>query len=255
MPYSVFATYYDRLTEEVHYRERAQYFDTIIRQHLDVTDETILLDLACGTGSLSVELSALGYDVIGVDGSADMLSEAVSKPSERPILWLCQDFGALDLYGTIDVAVCALDSLNHITDPELLRTAFQRVALFTGPGGLFIFDVNTPYKHREVLGNQTFVYDLDDLYCVWQNTTDEDLRTEISLDFFIRRGRTYTRESEQFAERAWPHEQLSELLDQMGYDLLAVYAGDSFRPVGECDQRAVYVARRRRDVNNNRKEP
>lgn len=132
MPYHAFAAYYDRLMEQVDYRRRAQYFDSVIRQHLSVAEKPILLDLACGTGSLSVELSRLGYDVIGVDGSADMLSEAASKGAGE-ILWLCQDFSSLDLYGTVDAAVCALDSLNHITDETALEAAIGRVALFTAP--------------------------------------------------------------------------------------------------------------------------
>ena len=133
--YEALAGYYDELTEDVSYAKRADFIQRLMARSR-VPVKTVL-DLACGTGTMTALLTRRGYELVAVDGSADMLSEAVSKPSERPILWLCQDFGALDLYGTIDVAVCALDSLNHITDPELLRTAFQRVALFTGPGGLF----------------------------------------------------------------------------------------------------------------------
>lgn len=243
MSYSVFAAYYDRLTEEVDYQRRAQYFDSFIRQYVHVTEDTILLDLACGTGSLSVALSALGYDVIGVDGSADMLSEAMSKGGGN-IQFVCQKFDRLNLFGTIDVAVCALDSINHITSIEAVEKAFSRVSLFTAPGGLFIFDVNTAYKHREVLADNTYVYDLDDIYCVWQNTTDEHLVTEISLDFFVKHGKTYTRESESFCERAYSHEQLCGVLTRTGYELLAVCAGDTRDPVGETTQRAVYVARK-----------
>ena len=201
--YRAFAAYYDRLTREIDYPGRAAYFDRLIRQHLPVDSGTILLDLACGTGSLSVEFSKLGYDVIGVDASPDMLAEAQQKPATRPVLYLCQTFQQLDLYGTVDVAVCALDSLNHITRLGELEQAVGRVSLFTAPGGLLLFDVNTPYKHREVLGNNTFVYDLDDLYCVWQNTTDRQLRTRISLDFFVRRQGAYYRESERFYERGY----------------------------------------------------
>lgn len=244
---SAFAAYYDRLTQEIDYPQRAQYFDEIIRQYIDVTEKTILLDLACGTGSLSTALSALGYDVIGVDGSADMLSEAVSKPmGEKSVLYLCQPLEQLDLFGTIDVAVCALDSLNHITDPVVLRRAFERISLFTAPGGLFVFDVNTEYKHRTILADNTFVYDLEDVYCVWQNTTDELLKTEISLDFFVRHGKTYLRESERFCEQAYAQELLTEMLTQTGYEVVAIYADDSFLPIEETTQRAVYVARKKR---------
>ena len=242
--YRAFAAYYDRLTREIDYPGRAAYFDRLIRQHLPVDSGTILLDLACGTGSLSVEFSKLGYDVIGVDASPDMLAEAQQKPATRPVLYLCQTFQQLDLYGTVDVAVCALDSLNHITRLGELEQAVGRVSLFTAPGGLLLFDVNTPYKHREVLGNNTFVYDLDDLYCVWQNTTDRQLRTRISLDFFVRRQGAYYRESERFYERGYTREQLEGVLARTGYQLLAVYGADTQQPLGETDQRAVYLARK-----------
>ena len=119
------------------------------------------------------------------------------------------------------------------------------MALFTAPGGVFVFDVNTPYKHREILGQNTFVYDLGDLYCVWQNATDDTLLTEITLDFFVREKTLYAREGESFCERGYSHDTLAGILDRAGFELLAVYAGDTFDPVGETTQRAVYVARRR----------
>lgn len=241
-----FARFYDQLTSEIDYAGRARYFDALIRRHMTVTDETILLDLACGTGSLSTELSSLGYDVIGVDGSADMLMSASGKNTglERPVLYLCQDFGALDLYGTVDATVCALDSLNHIIELEQLEDTFSRVSLFTVSGGLFIFDVNTIYKHREVLGNNTFVYDLEDVYCVWQNTTDETLKTEIALDFFTRHGAKYMRESERFYERGYTKEQLETALKRASFELIEILEGDLLTPPAKKAERAVYVARK-----------
>lgn len=249
MAYQVFAAYYDRLMGEVDYRARAVYFAGLIRQFLRVPScaqgRPLLLDLGCGTGSLTVELAGLGFDMIGADGSAEMLSAAFGK-SGGGIQYICQEFTELDLYGTVDAAVCTLDCLNHVAAPEALDKTFERVGLFTNPGGLFLFDVNTPFKHREVLGDHTFVYDLEDLYCVWQNTTDkETLITDISLDFFIKKGKTYQRESESFQERAWSREFLEELLERHGYDVLAVYGGDTQTPLGEQDERAVYVAQRR----------
>lgn len=242
--YDIFAAYYDQLTGNVDYEARAQYFDRLIRSVLVPADRAILLDLGCGTGSLSICMDQLGYDVIGVDGSAGMLSVALSKTASK-IRWICQDFASLDLYGTVDVTVCALDCLNHITKYELLKKSFERVSLFTRQGGLFLFDVNTPYKHREVLGNNTFVYDLDELYCVWQNATDiKTLTTDIALDFFVAQGKNYLRQSEQFSERCWTPTQLEQLLRETGFTLLAVYAGDSERPLGERDERAVFLAQK-----------
>ena len=137
--YSRFADYYDALTRNVDYKKRASYFHQILSgQNLP---GNILLDLACGTGSLSVEFSRLGYDVIGVDASEDMLSQALQKKSELnlDIIFLCQTMQELDLYGTVDGAVCALDSLNHITNPTGLQKALDRVSLFcTRRGRLFL---------------------------------------------------------------------------------------------------------------------
>ena len=177
-----------------------------------------LLDLACGTGTLSIELARLGYDVVGTDGSEQMLSEAMqnkaralygedfereepSDPSIERLLFLCQPMQQLDMYGTIDAAVCALDSLNHITDPAVVQKVFDRVSLFMNPGAVFVFDVNSVYKHREVLGNNVFVFDREDVFCVWQNTLSEDgFQVQMDLDFFAYNDEDdrYTRTQESF---------------------------------------------------------
>ncbi len=248
MMYSAFAGFYDELTGNISYKERANYFDAIIKEFH--TEGPILLDLACGTGSLSVELSRLGYDVIGVDNSADMLSVALEKKYEtgEDILYLCQDMTELDLYGTVDTTICALDSINHVTDPKAVRKIFQNVSLFTVPGGLFIFDVNSPYKHREVLGNNTFVYDCENVYCVWQNEYEEESGiVNISLDFFSydEESDSYQRSSERFKERSYEPAWLEQLLDKCGFDILALYADDSREAPKEDSQRLIYVARKR----------
>lgn len=244
--YGDFSMFYDRLTENVDYSQRAGYFSGLIQKWVQRPVE-LVLDLACGTGSLSVELAQLGYDVIGVDGSEEMLSQAMEKKFDRQadILFLCQDMEDLDLYGTIDAAVCTLDSLNHITDPEKLQRVFNRVSLFLAPGGVFFFDVNTPYKHREILTGQTFVLDLDDLYCVWQNTSADGETVEISLDIFARESQEdggYQRYMESFSERAYSHEQILEFLKKSGMELLAVYGDDTMEPPVETSQRWIYAA-------------
>lgn len=241
--YTAFAQYYDALTRNVDYRGRASYFDALIRRHSDRAGEGLLLDLACGTGSLSVELAALGYEVIGVDGSPDMLSVAARK-ARGDILFLCQPMTALDLYGTVDVTVCALDSLNHLPDEAALDRTFAGVSLFTSPGGLFLFDVNTAYKHREILADNAYIYEPDGLFCCWRNAyRPADGSVEIALDFFERLpGGAYRRSGERFWERVFPPEILRDSLEKNGLRLLAVYGDDSFAPPGETTQRAVYVA-------------
>ncbi len=216
--YGGFSCFYDRLTENVGYPARAAYFDELIRRWAARPAE-LVLDLACGTGSLSLELARLGYDVIGVDGSPDMLAEAMEKKlrQQADVLFLCQDMDGLDLYGTVDAAVCALDSLNHITDAGTVQQVFDRVSLFLAPGGVFLFDVNSLYKHREILAGQTFVYDFGDLYCVWQNACEDGETVDISLDIFAQEeGEGYRRYTESFSERAYSHEQILEFIEKSG---------------------------------------
>jgi len=241
MAYGVFARYYDALTANVQYKSRAVYFDGLIKKH--IPDAKLLLDLACGTGSLSFEMSSLGYDIIGVDASPDMLSVAAQKNVCEPrVLFLNQAMQDLELYGTVDAAICALDSLNHLTPDELSKT-LERLRLFIAPGGVFIFDVNTEYKHREVLAGSCFVYELDDLYCIWQSGLLKDASIEITLDFFERsHDGSYIRHREQFCEYLHEDARLRESLTYAGFKILDVFEADTQNPPGPKSERIVYVA-------------
>lgn len=242
--YGVFADFYDELTQNVDYKSRAEYFLEILRRHNHSPGLT--LDLACGTGNLTIILKQLGVDVYGVDASGEMLSVAREKSAEKglDILFICQLMQELDLYGSIDTCVCTLDSINHITDIEDVQKAFDRVALFTNPDGVFLFDVNTVYKHRNILADNTFVYDTDDVYCVWQNSLKENNTVNIDLTFFYPDGDVYRREDENFCERAYTDEELRSMLSHSGFSVEAVYGDMSFDPVSKETQRAIYVARK-----------
>ena len=244
--YGDFSAVYDRLISDVDYDAYCEYICGILSE-LHVPSG-ILLDAACGTGTLSLLLSRKGYDVIGVDASEDMLGEAQNKriASGEDVLFLCQPLEELDLYGTVDAAVCTLDGLNHITDEKTLQTALNRISLFMNPGGVFLFDVNTVYKHRRLLANNTFVYDLDEVYCVWQNELEEATDTvEMSLDIFEGDGESYVRSFESITERAYSDEILSALLEKAGLEKVCVYdfmSRDAVRPDSE---KAVYVCRKK----------
>lgn len=259
--YEVFAEFYDRLTENVEYVRRAEYFDSIIRDNID--SAKLLLDLACGTGSLSYELAARGYDVIGADASVDMLSIAVQKRCEDSAEEQCnpmfieQDMTEMQMDTQMDVVVCALDSLNHITELSQLEKVFKCVGNSLRQGGLFVFDVNTIYKHREVLGNNIFVYDLGDLCCYWENAIDEELSdddsllVDIWLDFYIavefnedNPEGLYYRRCESFSERAYGANTLARLLSQNGFEILHIYNDCTRDPIDETTERAVYVVRK-----------
>lgn len=244
-----FARYYDALTADVDYRARGAYLKKLAEQHGGRF--RLVLDLACGTGSLAVELARLGVEVIGVDGSQGMLAQAMAKScrleeTAPPVLWLCQGMEQLDLYGTVDTTLCTLDSLNHLPGRESLRRVLHRVWLFTEPGGLFLFDMNTPYKHTRVLGNTTFVRETEEVYCVWQNTLEpRDSSVGIELDLFAReKNGRYTRYREAFREYAYPTREVCELLEEEGFRLLELRGDYTGGPPGPEEQRVVYIARR-----------
>ncbi len=240
--YEAFAGFYDALTENVGYKTRGDYIRGLINEH--GVNGGLLLDLACGTGSLSVELARQGFEVIGVDESPAMLCEAQNKAYQNgvEILFLCQRMQALDLYGTVKAAVCTLDSLNHLIKEEDVRETFRRVSLFLEPGGVFVFDVNTVYKHRQVLGDNIFVYDTDDVYCVWQNRLDKKTDTvEITLDFFAKtEDCVYDRSGERFFERAYETGKLCEWLEQAGMKAVHIY-GEMTREAPSPDAQRIYI--------------
>lgn len=242
--YDAFAEVYDKLTDNIEYKKRADYVSALFDRY-GVRGKEPILDLACGTGSLTIELAKLGYDMIGVDSAYAMLSQAQNKKYEEnvDVLFLCQDMTELDLYGTISGAVCMLDSLNHLDSAEDVKRTIEKVGLFMEHGGIFIFDVNTIYKHREILGNNTFVYDCDDVYCVWQNSLNDDDSVDISLDIFEREDGVYYRSGEEFSERAYPIGQYKKWLGDAGFELLHIYDEMSDRELNDRTQRAVFVAR------------
>ena len=241
--YHIFSQFYDNLTFNVDYEKRAEYLQSVLS--LWGHEPGLTLDLACGTGSMTLALKKSGWDIFGADGSQEMLSIGMEKAYEKElsVLFLCQKMENLDLYGTIDTCICTLDSLNHITEKAALQAAFDKVALFMNPDGLFVFDVNTVYKHQRILGNNTFVYDTDTVYCVWQNSLKENNIVSIELDLFEKTGGVYTRYTEHFKERAYEIGELKQMLTQAGFETLAVYRDMTTDPITETDDRALFVAR------------
>ena len=242
----IFSTFYDALTADVDRGRIADFCEEMLQKYHPKRE--LILDLCCGTGTLAAEFSRRGYEVIGVDASPDMLMQAAEKNSglPQPVLYLCQPLQQLDLYGTVDLAVCTLDSLNHLPGKAALKKALHRLQYFVEPGGLFIFDVNTPYKHREILGNNAFVRENEVVFCVWQNEyTPLEHKVEIQIDFFRHTaGDGYLRDGEQFCEYAWEPEEITALLEQEHFEVLELWDGyRKHKPSGET-QRLVFVSRR-----------
>lgn len=243
--YENFAEVYDHLMCDVNYEKRAKYLLSLFEKY--DRRPKVMLDLACGTGAFSNEFAKCGIEVIGADASPEMLCTARCNSDNLGlnVFYLCQRAEDLDLYGTVDGAVCCLDSLNHITDYGSFCRAISRVSLFLEPERLFIFDVNTVYKHKYILADNTYITEEDGVYCVWQNQTDENtLITDIMLDFFIKDGETYRRTCEDFSERAYTKEEIKSALCAAGLKIETVLDDISGKPVNSKTERAVYVTRK-----------
>lgn len=241
-----FASVYDIFTEGVDYSSRADYIISLLNEN-SVTDG-IILDAACGTGSISEYLVQAGFDVIANDISPDMLNIAREKLNrfDNKVLLLCQDLCELDLYGTVDGAVCCLDSLNHITQEDELNQAISRIALFMRKNGIFIFDVNTIHKHRNILSDSTFVYENDDSFLVWQNSEcDDDNVVEMYIDVFIQNeDGSYSRYCDEVVERAYSVDCIGKLLTDNDFEVVAVF-GDMSRSAPEDEEERVYFVARK----------
>lgn len=243
--YSDFAEFYDNLTQNVEYDKKADYILEVLKKHNH--NAGLTLDLACGTGTLTLELKKRGIDIYGADASYEMLSIAQQKAYEsgQEIMFLCQKMQKLDLYGSIDTCICSLDSINHLTSKNDVRQTFNRVSLFMNPNGLFIFDANTVYKHKYILGDNCYIYDTDKVFCAWQNNYNEtDNKVIITLDFFEPDGKMYRRSSEQFSERAYTREEMTSMLTNAGFTVEAVYDDMSFDLPKDNSEREIYVARK-----------
>lgn len=212
--YNEFAMLYDQLTENVNYEARSEFISSfLIAKGIDKGN---LLDLACGTGSFANEFVKLGYDVTGVDYSEDMLTVAHNKLNGDAILVKASmtEFSNENFY---DAIICMLDSINHLESENSVQEAFDRAYENLKDGGVFIFDVNTIYKHQKVLGNNTFIYDEDDYYLVWDNELVNDKTVRILLDMFFFNGESYDRYSEEWEEIAYKNEELISMLNKSGF--------------------------------------
>ena len=245
--YQFLAGCYDELTYDVPYPRWADYIEKHFRRR--GLPGNIVLDLACGTGSLTRELAQRGYEMIGVDLSPEMLAEAAEKNrdvGEVPPIFLCQPMENLDLYGTIDACVCCLDSVNYVTSPKKLQQAFERVHLFLMPGGLFLFDINTPEKLRGLDG-QVFLDETEDAYCVWRAEYSKRSRIcSYFMDIFRLDPDSgqWNRGEELHEERAYTIPELTGFLQQAGFRDIKVYGELKLRPPVPNEGRVFFVARK-----------
>lgn len=245
--YEALAQFYDELTEDVDYAAWADFYEHFFREHTNLEIKTVL-DLACGTGTLTRLLAQRGYEMIGVDRSPEMLMEAQEKCMDvegvRP-MFLHQSMDELDLYGTIDACVSCLDSVNYVTDPDALQEAFRRVQCFLMPGGLFIFDVRTPELFQSLDG-QMFLDEAEDVYCVWRaEYREEEKICTYGFDLFEKqRNGLWRRECEEHNEYAYTKEELTQYLYEAGFQTVEIYGNCQMRPPVEGEDRIVIVAKK-----------
>ncbi len=243
--YSGLAAVYDAFMDNVPYDEWAEYLCGLLGEY-GVRDG-IVLDLGCGTGSLTEILARRGFDMIGVDRSEEMLQEAMEKRdrSGLDILYLLQDMREFELYGTVAAAVSLCDSMNYITEYEDLVAVFRLVNMYLDPGGVFIFDLNTAYKYREEIGDTTIAESREDAGFIWENYFDEESRiNEYSLTLFVRQdGGLYRRYDETHYQRAYGIEEIRKAAEEAGMEFAAAYEAFTRKEPRE-DSGRVYVVLR-----------
>ncbi len=244
--YHALADSYDRLTNDVDYEATVAFYYEILNR--EGMSPRTAVDLACGTGSVSAILARKGLRVTGVDLSEEMLTVAQQKTADldNPPQFVCQSLEKLCLPRGVDLAVCALDSLDYITDPADCARAIQRVYKALNPGGIFIFDVNTPEKLRAMDG-QVFLDEDEDVYCVWRGEFDE--KTNIcsyGMDLFQRRGKMWERSFEEHREYAYSREQLAGYLKAAGFTHIEVWADRQLVSPRPGEQRIYLKARKGR---------
>lgn len=247
--YSEFAQVYDLFMDNIPYDQWCEYLVTLLKKY--GVDDGLILELGCGTGNISEALRKKGYDMIGIDNSAEMLSVAIEKSMEvedeslPQSLYLCQDMREFELYGTVRAIVSICDSMNYITEPDDLYEVFRLANNYLDPEGVFIFDMNTRYKYENMLGEQTIAETREDHCFIWDNFYDKDSRlNEYVLNLFIQGddGR-YDRHEEIHYQRAYDLEEVRQLIEEAGMKWEGAYDAFTMEPVREDSERIYIIAR------------
>ena len=239
--YDKFSTVYDKFIG-IDYEAWVEYIEKLwVKFGLK---PTLVLDLACGTGNITIPLARKGYDMIGIDNSTEMLLEARNKSSEN-ILFISQDMREFELYGTVDACVCMVDSINYILEDKEVSEVFKLVHNYLNPDGLFIFDINSEYKFKYMLGDNSFCDSDHDCAIIWENYYDEHtMINEYFLNIFIQNeSGFYERHEEVHHQRAYSKELIESLLKNAGFELLACYAALSFNVPHNKSEKIFFIAK------------
>jgi len=238
--YSKFSEIYDLLMTDVPYAKIAEIIDLKLKKHQ--IKNNLILDLACGTGSLTKELSEKGYDMIGADSSYEMLEKAREK--NPGILLLNQSMENFELYGTVGAIVCSLDSINYILDDEDLNKTFKNCNNYLEPGGIFIFDINTEHKFKNILADNIFTYDSDEIFYAWENNySEKEKLCDFYLTFFVKEKENYSKFCEVHTERVYSEKEIERALKNNGFKVLEKLDDFTGNKSHKKSERIMYVCK------------
>lgn len=239
--YNDFAYLYDRLIkQDIDYEKICCYIQEIFDRY--GKSPSLICDLACGTGNVTVPMSQRGYDMIGVDVSEAMLDVARTKNTDSDIIYICQDMKKLDLFGTCDAFLCMTDGFNYITSINSVKSIFSKIRrCFIEQDGIFIFDISSAYKLQNTLGSNTYIYNTDDVFYTWENSFKNPL-CKMELNFFVKDKENYRRFEEVHLQRAYTKEQIITTLTESGFTSVEVFGGYTFNAPSAEEKRLVFVA-------------
>ncbi|MBO5094386.1 MAG: class I SAM-dependent methyltransferase [Lachnospiraceae bacterium] len=245
--YTDFAGVYDIFMDETPYREWCAYVRSVFERYR--VPKELVLDLGCGTGTMTELLAGAGYDMIGIDSSQEMLNLAITKRdrSGHEILYLCQDMREFELYGTVRAVISLCDSVNYILEPEELADVFSLVNNYLDPGGIFLFDFNTDYKYREIIGDSVIAENRETCSFIWENYFHEDeCINEYDVTVFVEEeDRRYRKFTETHYQRGYTLAEMKELLAEAGMEFLEAADADTKGAVTEKSERIYVTARER----------
>lgn len=252
--YGSFASVYDLFRDNVDYESWCRHIVKVLQRY--GIQDGLVCELGCGTGIMTELLSRAGYDMIGIDCSEEMLTEAMEKKvlSGQDILYLLQDMREFELYGTVKAVICILDSLNYMTEEEDLLKVFRLVNNYLDPGGLFLFDINTEYKYRELLGNRAIVEQREEGSFIWENDYDSESGIhEYAITLFLpAENGLYEKHEEFHYQKAWTPSQVTEMLVKAGLQVEGIYEAYTDSPPEKRGERLLFIAREK-DKESGRK--